>query len=749
MWVLSRTEFNTVLDAIDSKLNANASVAPDELRELEPVANHWALQSRKAQPLRRLSKLFKRAGDDDGARQLLERAHAVDTEDAVTAQMLACALAAKGRYNRALSILKPFAYGLEPDAAILSITGDLQIKLGFINAGLALHKRAARNDKTRWASYISALVGVERHAEALASTRRALATDPDDPALCLVCYRVLLRFSDNKGEIERGRNLFAEAAEKSANKPLWLARLVRLDGDFDRALALLTEAIDAGSGDEVLRKERAAVALAHGYWGRDAGYLLDGLSVLRYGAEELRAGIQTADQFLQAQGGSLTQAAADPTAFADVKSPESVFEWVTNTVPVSQIAPSRPGLVMIVNSLGAGGAERIVATCFRQFKQDPRFAWVKLYLFDLSPDKAADFYLPLTGLDRSEIVLLDSEVDVEAPLSWLPKDYSQKAQSILDRLKKDRPAIVHATLEPLSAIAGLAALQAGVPRVVMHSHNMRPTELVEDGTRMDRVRGCLRALLTRPEVTLVGCADACMDDYVDWIDLSDRSNIHTVYNGFDATKIEWDRNAPFIAETRAALGIAPDAKIFGTAIRFTDLKQPFLWVDAAEQVLAEHPNCHFVMYGDGLLRAPVEDYIRSKGLSSRFSLPGLVSDLYRRLAMFDAFVLSSRTEGLPNVLLEAQAAGVPVISFDVGGVRETMIDGVTGILVKTHNAEGLAAAMVRALTQPGWLGSASAIGRAFVDEKFSVGGMFAALSSVLLENSRPRDAAIAKMQGAA
>jgi glycosyltransferase involved in cell wall biosynthesis len=170
----------------------------------------------------------------------------------------------------------------------------------------------------------------------------------------------------------------------------------------------------------------------------------------------------------------------------------------------------------------------------------------------------------------------------------------------------------------------------------------------------------------------------------------------------------------------------------GTAFRFVELKQPFVWVDAAAEVLRRRPDCHFVMLGDGELRAATMDYIRALGLADRFSLPGCVADLHRWLSVFDLFVLSSRTEALPNVLLEAQAARVPVVSFDVGGVRETMIEGVTGILASGFSAHALADEIAWALDCPGWRVNAGRLGRTFVQQAFSADGMLRNLKSILM-----------------
>jgi glycosyltransferase involved in cell wall biosynthesis len=183
---------------------------------------------------------------------------------------------------------------------------------------------------------------------------------------------------------------------------------------------------------------------------------------------------------------------------------------------------------------------------------------------------------------------------------------------------------------------------------------------------------------------------------------------------------------------REALGLSPETPVVGTAFRFVDLKQPFLWVDAAQKVLAFEPRCMFVMLGDGKLHEEVCQYIRAKELEAHFLLPGRVQDIYKRLSALDLFVLSSRTEALPNTLIEAQASGVPVIAFDVGGIAETMIEGTTGWLVRGHTADALAGKIISTLADTAWRDAASMAGRSFVTRKFSNGRMIKSLSAVLL-----------------
>jgi glycosyltransferase involved in cell wall biosynthesis len=261
---------------------------------------------------------------------------------------------------------------------------------------------------------------------------------------------------------------------------------------------------------------------------------------------------------------------------------------------------------------------------------------------------------------------------------------------------------------------------------------MRPAELGAKDT--DRMRECYRILLQRPEISVVGCAQACIDDHIDWLGLTDKKNFHAVHNGVDAEAIIAASAPALRTAQRAALGLAPEDIVIGTAFRFAELKRPFLWIDAAAQVLTARSDCKFVMFGDGELRDRVQCYIRDRQLAGKFVLPGRVRDLHRRLCALDLFVLSSRTEALPNALLEAQAAGVPVIAFNVGGVGEAMIDGMTGRLVGEQTAEALGSCVLAAISDLHWRRQAATSAQKFVRENFSMEGMFDSLSSILLQS---------------
>ena len=135
----------------------------------------------------------------------------------------------------------------------------------------------------------------------------------------------------------------------------------------------------------------------------------------------------------------------------------------------------------------------------------------------------------------------------------------------------------------------------------------------------------------------------------------------------------------------------------GTVMRVDDNKRPFLWVEAAHLYSQSNPDARFVMVGGGPLLEPVREFAQRLGMSDRILFTGISRRVGYWLSHFDAFMLLSRFEGLPNVLIEAQFAGVPVVTTLAGGAGEAVQEGVTGLTLPAGEVE--APEVVRALAQ--------------------------------------------------
>ena len=114
-------------------------------------------------------------------------------------------------------------------------------------------------------------------------------------------------------------------------------------------------------------------------------------------------------------------------------------------------------------------------------------------------------------------------------------------------------------------------------------------------------------------------------------------------------------------------------------------------VESAASICRENPRAGVVLFGEGMLRRELEQRVGDLGLAQRFVMPGFRSDLDTLIGGADVVVLPSFTEGLPNVVLEASAAGVPVVATAVGGTPEAVVDGKSGFFVPPGRPECIAA----------------------------------------------------------
>jgi glycosyltransferase involved in cell wall biosynthesis len=141
------------------------------------------------------------------------------------------------------------------------------------------------------------------------------------------------------------------------------------------------------------------------------------------------------------------------------------------------------------------------------------------------------------------------------------------------------------------------------------------------------------------------------------------------------------------------------------------------------RVAGSHPGAELWLVGNGPRREILEQQVRDLGLAGRVKFMPVAKDIRHLYRQADVFVLSSVAEALPNVVLEAMAAGLPVVATRVGGLPEAVVPGDTGLLVSPRDVEGLAAALGSLLGDPETRRSLGRRGRQRVVEQFSFGAM--------------------------
>ena len=264
------------------------------------------------------------------------------------------------------------------------------------------------------------------------------------------------------------------------------------------------------------------------------------------------------------------------------------------------------------------------------------------------------------------------------------RNVARTLPDIVGELRAIQPAIVHVHLNwPLDCRdAMIAATLARVPAIVATSHLYSPG-----------IHGRFRWLRQRVETTCVDRYIAVSDEIKERLsqDLKvPESKIRVVRNGISTPRFDNPANPAL----RATLGEGRERPIVSTPARLHSQKGHAYLLKAAVLV----PDALFVLAGDGPERRTLEEMTQALGLKERVRFLGHRQDIPQLLASCDLFALPSLYEGLPLSVLEAMAAGKPVIATAIGGTDEAISDGVTGLLVPPANPEKLAAAISRLLS---------------------------------------------------
>jgi len=371
-------------------------------------------------------------------------------------------------------------------------------------------------------------------------------------------------------------------------------------------------------------------------------------------------------------------------------------------VGAAPCAAAVSGRVLLVNDgLGPGGAERQLVIAAKAL-QAAGVRDLTVLGLHTRQDTALEFFLPdLTAAQipfaavRHPVSLLTvpdgiMPLTVAAAAAELPHSLLQLVHTLAAEFARRRPAVVHSWQDATNVAAGLAALAAGVPRVVLSTRSLSPDHFPFLTPYM---RPAYRAMLGSRRVAILNNSRAGAASYAEWL-------------GVGADRIEVVRNSLAVPETSAAgaafrrtAGIPPGAPIIGSVFRLSEEKQPLLWLDAVLAALMQRQDAHAVMIGDGPMGGEFLGRLKGAPCAARFRHFPAWRPATDAIAAFDVFFLTSRVEGLPNVVLEAQAAGVPVVATEVGGVAEAVLPGRTAILVAPQhaNAERLREALLAVL----------------------------------------------------
>ena len=311
--------------------------------------------------------------------------------------------------------------------------------------------------------------------------------------------------------------------------------------------------------------------------------------------------------------------------------------------------------------------------------------------------------------------------------SILPgKDFGSFRQ-IVGHLSEIAPDVVHTHSSKAGILGRWAAHRAGTPAVIHTIHGLAFTAstspIVNDIYKMLERHAA-------PLTTRIVCVADSMRDQSLAARIGERRQYVTVYSGM---KTEPFLNPPVPRDiVRQQLGLHDDHVAIGTIARLFHLKGHEDLLDIAPRLCKQFPNLRFLWVGDGLLRPQFEERIAAMGLADRFILTGLVPPerIPELTNAMDIVVHPSRREGLARALPQGSLAEKPVITYDIDGAREGVIDGKTGFVHPPFDKKKLAGSIEALMADPALRQSMGAAGREFALGRFDARVMVQALEQV-------------------
>lgn len=322
----------------------------------------------------------------------------------------------------------------------------------------------------------------------------------------------------------------------------------------------------------------------------------------------------------------------------------------------------RKRIAIVVLSLGVGGAENMVAQLAANIDKN-KFA---VYVISMHSPEGT--------------IIEEKFAENRINVRFLNHDTAPNVKALFKiyrELNKIQPDIVHTHLSAFIYTLPWIFLNR---KKILHTIHNRP--IYEFSHKLRRI---IKALYRMNKAIPIAISDTIAKEVKDVYKIKE-DRIEVIYNPVDISI--YNKNS--INKKNSA-----DVTFINVA-RFTSIKNQSLLIDAFSKVREQIKNVKLILVGDGELRNAVEKKVIQNGLSEVVEFTGNVQNVAEKLRLSDIFILPSRYEGLPLTILEAMAAGLPIIATNVGGVPDIVKDN--GVLFKDNDLNGLVAAMLK-LTQ--------------------------------------------------
>lgn len=357
-------------------------------------------------------------------------------------------------------------------------------------------------------------------------------------------------------------------------------------------------------------------------------------------------------------------------------------------------------IILFSGQLGTGGAERQMTRIACAFKKRcdegaDGAALPEVWVKHANQSSGGDYYRPM--LDQAGVVTrvmteerlveideLDMASGAQKELLDLLAPDIQRHTCQLALMFRDRsPDVAYLWQDGGIVQSAIAAVLAGVPRIVTSFRGLPPN--IRRNFYRDELPVLYKALAKLPQVTFTANSRKTAKAYEAWLDLSP-GTVTVIANAIPTLSAHGDDEDHECWEDVLAKSDTCTRTVLGV-FRMDTNKRPLEWIKAAERHLKTNPSTRFVILGNGVLFDECQALIEDLSVANRVFLAGVRENVGFYMHRSDLLMHLAQMEGLPNVLIEAQIAGTPVIATPAGGTSEVVNDGQTGIILS--NAEVL------------------------------------------------------------
>jgi L-malate glycosyltransferase len=355
-------------------------------------------------------------------------------------------------------------------------------------------------------------------------------------------------------------------------------------------------------------------------------------------------------------------------------------------------------ICQVLHSLGIGGAEVLAARLARQLRDRYRFLFVCLDELGTLGEELREEGFSVCVLDRQPGLNL------------------RCARKLAEIVRHERVDLLHAHQYTPFFYSATSRLPGSQPPVLFTEHGRS----YPDYPRWKRILANRVLLRKQDRVVAVGEAVRQALIYNEGIA---PGRVDVIYNGIPLERFDLRLTGTERAAIRAQIGLEPHDLVLIQVARLDYLKDHATAIRTLERLIGRHVNPRLVLVGEGPERGTVQNMVRQRGLETYVRLLGLRTDVPRLLMASDIAVLSSISEGIPLSLIEAMAAGLPVVSTRVGGVPEVVADGQVGLLSPAGDEHALAENVLRLASSPDLRAQMGRQGRDLALALFSEGRM--------------------------